>query len=171
MSPRHIARLIAAAAVIGTMATVTAGCAGLPGSTGPAPTSSATASPSPEMTTAPPTLVPTTDAPAPVPTADAGFGSFTHDQLAQICIDATVSTFSSDVRFDIGNTRVERRTVTPEWLVIVPAQTGGIDGHSLCTIGGAPSAPVLELSAGSISELPEEQVQRLIRGENEGGDQ
>lgn len=175
MSPRHIARLIAAAAVIGTMATVTAGCAGLPGSTGPAPTSSATASPSPEMTTAPPTPVPTTDAPAPVPapvpTADAGFGSFTRDQLAQICIDATVSTFSSDVRFDVGNTRVERRTVTPEWLVIVPAQTGGIDGHSLCTIGGAPSAPVLELSAGSISELPEEQVQRLIRGENEGGDQ
>lgn len=175
MSPRYIARLVAAAAVLGTIAAVTAGCAGLPGSTGPAPTSSATASPSPEATTAPPTPAPvaTTDAPVPepAPPADAGYGAFTHDELAQICIDATVSTFSSDVRFDVENTRIEQRTVTPEWLVIVPAQTVGIDGRSLCTIGGTPSAPELELASGSISEMPEEQIQRLIRGENEGGDQ
>lgn len=174
MSPRYLTRLVVAAAVLGTIAAVTTGCAGLPGSTGPAPTSSATTSPEPETTTDPPIAapVPTTEAPVPepAPTANAGYGAFTRDELAQICIDATVSTFGSDVRFDVDSARVEQRTVTPEWLVIVPAQTVGIDGRSLCTIGGTPAAPVLELASGSISEMPEEQIQRLIRGENEGGD-
>lgn len=182
MSPRNIARLVAAATLIGALVTVTTGCAGLPGATGPAPTSSATATPGPETTTAPPSPEPVPSAPTdspdpapepapdPLPTTGAGYGAFSRDELAQICVDATASTFSSDVRFDVENTRIEQRTVTPEWLVIVPAQTGGVDGHSLCTIGGAPSAPVLELSSGSLSDLPEEQIQRLIRGENEGGD-
>ncbi|WP_314097860.1 hypothetical protein [Microbacterium foliorum] len=98
------------------------------------------------------------------------FGAFTRDELSQICIDATVSTFDAGVRFDAANTRIEHRSVTPEWLVIVPARTGDFDGRSLCTIGGTPSAPVLEMASGSISDLPEEQIQRLIRGENEGGD-
>ncbi|MGP6175668.1 hypothetical protein ACTU6U_00010 [Microbacterium sp. A196] len=162
MTPRYITRLIAVA-VVGAMAIATAGCAGVPGAKGPAPTSVATASPEPDSTT----HAPSTAAPS---TTDAEFGSFTGDELAKICVDATVSTFNSDVRFDFGHTRVEHRTVDPEWLVIVPARTGGIDGRALCTIGGTPSAPVLELSSGSISELPEEQIQRLIRGENEGGD-
>lgn len=169
MSPRLITRLIAVATVIGVTATATAGCAGVQGASAPAPTSTSTSTSTSSVSPGP---EPTTDVPsAEVPPAtDAEFGAFTRDELAQICVDATVSTFSSDVRFDLGNTRIEHRIVDPEWLVIVPAQTGGIDGRSLCTVGGTPSAPVLELSSGSISELSEEQIQRLIRGENEGGD-
>ncbi|OAN40184.1 hypothetical protein, partial [Microbacterium sp. H83] len=101
------------------------------------------------------------------PTSPA-FGDFTGEQLAQICIDDTRSTFNPDVTFDIEDTRIERRTVTPEWLVIVPARTGGLDARSLCTIGGTPASPVVEMASGSIEDLPEEQIQRLIRGENEG---
>lgn len=159
MNPRRFTRLIAVVAVVGALATAVAGCAAAP----TAPTSTATTPPEPEPT---PDAT-STEAPA---TPGAEFGAFSHDELAQICVDATVSTFSSDVKFDLAGTRIEHRTVDPEWLVIVPARTGGIDGHSLCTIGGTPSAPVLELSSGSITELPEDQIQRLIRGENEGGD-
>lgn len=156
-----------------------AGCAALPGAAGPAPTSTATATSTPSPT---PTPTPSSTSPAPestpvapsaapsAPATGEEFGAFTRAELAQLCVDATASTFAEDVRFDLAGTRVEHRTVTPEWLVIVPAQTGGLSGRSLCTIGGSPAAPVLELSAGSISELPEEQIQRLIRGENEGGD-
>ncbi|MFJ3471318.1 hypothetical protein ACIPJ1_00125 [Microbacterium maritypicum] len=158
MSSRRSARLIALTALVGALA-ATAGCAAAP----TAPTSTATATPTPDPTAS----VPSTEAP---PTTGSSFGAFTRDELTQICVDATASTFSADVQFDIESARIEHRTVDPEWLVIVPARTGGIDGQSLCTIGGTPSAPTLELSSGSITELPEDQIQRLIRGENEGGD-
>ncbi len=46
----------------------------------------------------------------------------------------------------------------------------GYQGQSVCTIGGSPDAPEMELGSGSIEQLPEEQIQNLIRGENEGGD-
>lgn len=120
-----------------------------------------------------PEPAPSTEPPSPQtpPESNGAYGAFTRDELAQICIDATASAFDSGVRFDAKNTRVEPRSVTPEWLVIVPARTGEFDAHSLCTIDGTPSAPVLEMASGSISELPEAQIQRLIRGENEGGDQ
>lgn len=94
---------------------------------------------------------------------------FTDAELAQTCIDATISVFASDVEFDIDATRIEHRIVDPEWLVLVPATTGGQVAESQCTIGGTPSAPVIEMSSGSIDPLPEEQIQRLIRGESEGG--
>ena len=94
---------------------------------------------------------------------------FTDAELAQTCIDATVSVFAPDVEFDIDATRIEHRIVEPEWLVLVPASTGGQIAESQCTIGGTPLAPVIEMSSGSIDPLPEEQIQRLIRGENEGG--
>lgn len=100
----------------------------------------------------------------------AEFGAFSFEQLAQICIDATVSTYAPDVVFDAPGTRIEQRTVTPEWLVIVPAATMGYQGQSVCTIGGTPAEPQMELGSGSIEQLPEEQIQRLILGENEGGD-
>ncbi|WP_341957583.1 hypothetical protein [Microbacterium sp. LWH13-1.2] len=77
--------------------------------------------------------------------------------------------FAPDVQFDIDATRIEHRIVEPEWLVLVPATTAGQVAESQCTIGGTPSAPVIEMSSGSIDPLPEEQIQRLIRGENEGG--
>ncbi|MFB4351949.1 hypothetical protein RAC69_02280 [Microbacterium sp. LS_15] len=96
------------------------------------------------------------------------FGAFSGEELAQICVEETRSTYGPDVSFDPGRTRIEHRTVTPEWLVIVPARTNGLDGRSLCTIGGTPDSPVVEMASGSIDDLPEEQIQRLIRGENEG---
>nr|WP_201471258.1 hypothetical protein [Microbacterium hydrocarbonoxydans] len=151
-----------------------AGCAADQGASNPVPTSTATSTPdsTPTPTDAPtetPTAQPTptaepTESPAPE------FGAFTFEQLAQICIDATVSTFAPDVVFDVPNTRIEQRVVSPEWLVIVPAATMGYQGQSVCTIGGTPAAPEMELGSGSIEQLPEEQIQNLIRGENEGGD-
>lgn len=81
----------------------------------------------------------------------------------------TASTFAGDVVFDIENTRIEHRNVEPEWLVLVPAKTAGLDAQSQCTIGGTPESPVIELSSGSIQPLPEEQIRNLIDGKNEGG--
>ncbi|MGJ0388312.1 hypothetical protein [Microbacterium sp. CGR1] len=158
MSPHFVSRLLASTAAM-AVALVVSGCATMPGAA-PAPTSTAT-----------PIASPTDPAPTTTPTPSAmppAFGDFSGDQLAQICIDQTRSTFSTDVTFDAGSTRIERRTVTPEWLVIVPARTGGLDARSLCTIGGTPDSPVVEMASGSIDVLPEEQIQRLIRGENEG---
>ncbi|MER7447260.1 hypothetical protein [Microbacterium sp. NPDC097977] len=144
-----------------------AGCAADPGASNPVPTSTATSAPDPTPTTEAPTAEPT-----PEPTASPApqYGAFTFEQLAQICIDATVSSYAPDVVFDIPNTRIEQRIVTPEWLVIVPAATMGYQGQSVCTIGGTPAEHQLELGSGSIEQLPEEQIQNLIRGENEGGD-
>lgn len=160
MSPHFAPRVLASAAALAVVIGVS-GCATAETGASPAPTSVAT-----PTTAAPtPTATPT---PSDTPSATPAFGDFTGEQLAQICVDQTRSTFNSDVIFDLDATRIEQRTVTPEWLVIVPARTGGADAHSLCTIGGTPSAPVVELSSGSIEELPEAQIQRLIRGENEG---
>lgn len=72
--------------------------------------------------------------------------------------------------FDLDDARIERRTVTPEWLVLVPVQSSTFtNAQAQCTIGGTPSAPVIEMSSASLHPFPEEQVQNLIRGENEGG--
>ena len=145
-----------------------AGCAADPGASNPVPTSTATSTPEPSSTPTPtPTDTPTS---APTEAPDAEFGAFSFEQLAQICIDATVTAYAPDVVFDTPGTRIEQRTVTPEWLVIVPAATMGYQGQSVCTIGGTPAEPQMELGSGSIDQLPEEQIQRLIRGENEGGD-
>ncbi|GGD62779.1 hypothetical protein [Microbacterium murale] len=96
--------------------------------------------------------------------------AFTESELVQICIDATTSAYDPGVVFDAQGARIEKRTVPPEWLVLVPAQTNGYDGESVCTIGGSPADPDIEMASGSIQPLPEEQIQRLIRGENEGGE-
>lgn len=107
MNLRHFTHLSAVAALVGVI-TTTAGCASRPGEVAPAPTSTADVSPEP---------VPTPDTPGTEtpPRTDPTFGSFTRDDLAQYCIAATVSAFKPDVQFDVGNTRVEQRTVSPEW--------------------------------------------------------
>ena len=152
------ARSIAAALAL--LAGVTlAGCAASPESTGDFPTQTpvqtATATPTPEQTASP--AEPTESAFA-----------FTTSALAQICIDATVSAFGPGVEFDASGVRVEPRTVTPEWLVLVPALTMGYNGEAQCTIGGSEADPEVDMAAASIERLSEEQIQRLIRGENEG---
>jgi ABC-type transport system substrate-binding protein len=158
MTSARKARSLAVALALFTGVTL-AGCAASPESTGEFPTDapeqSATATPTPEQTVAP--AEPTESASA-----------FTPSALAQICIDATVSAFDPDVEFDASGVRVEPRTVTPEWLVLVPAVTMGYSGEAQCTIGGSPTDPDVDMAAASIERLPEEQIQRLIRGENEG---
>lgn len=106
--------------------------------------------------------------PAPTSTAQSDT-DFSIDELSAICIDMTSSAFAEDVEFDAASTRVEQRDVDPEWLVLVPARTGDHDGEAQCTIGGTPDDPKVEMSAASIEPLPEDQIQRLIIGENEGG--
>lgn len=141
-----------------------AGCA-----SSSAPTSTITPSdaapspaPTPSLTTPPATSAPT-------PPAE-GYGDFTAADLARICVDATKSAFAEGAQFDTANSRIERRNVEPEWLVLVPAQTSGLQGEAQCTIGGTPTSPDIGLSSASIERLPEEQIQKLIDGENEGGD-
>lgn len=94
---------------------------------------------------------------------------FTDATLAQICVEATTSAFDTDVTFAIEDTRVEERTVEPRWLVLVPVQTNGHAGEAQCTIGGSPDSPVVEMSTASITPLPEQQIENLINGQNEGG--
>lgn len=132
--------------------------------------SSSTPTPAAEQTPATPDPSPTADpTPTQTPTkAPETPSAFTTSELVQICIDATTSAYD-DVEFDAAGARIEKRTVTPEWLVLVPAQTNGYDAESVCTIGGSPADPDIELSSASIQPLPEEQIQNLIRGENEGG--
>ncbi|PRB09707.1 hypothetical protein, partial [Microbacterium sp. MYb62] len=98
------------------------------------------------------------------------YGDFTASGLVEICVGATKSAFASDVQFDTTGSRIERRNVDPEWLVLVPAQTAGFAGEAQCTIGGSPTSPDIGLSSASIERLPEEQIQKLIDGKNEGGD-
>ncbi|CAH0203030.1 MULTISPECIES: hypothetical protein [unclassified Microbacterium] len=140
-----------------------AGCAPEPS---PTPTAEQTTStPTPTATTgrtSTPTPMTSTQPSAPP-------AAFTTDELVQICIDVTTSAYDTDVVFEPAGARIEKRTVTPEWLVLVPAKTNGYDAESVCTIGGSPSDPDVELSSASVQPLPEEQIQRLIRGENEGG--
>ena len=164
-----LATRLAASALTFVLLGSAAGCATGPGASDPAPTSTATSTPEPSPSATTPSTEPVPSA-EPTPSPSPEFGAFSFEQLAQICIDATVSTFASDVVFDVPGTRVEQRTVTPEWLVIVPAATMGYQGQSVCTIDGTPDAPQMELGSGSIEQLPEEQIQNLIRGENEGGD-
>ena len=139
-----------------------AGCASEPSSSTPTPAAEQTpATPDPSPTADPtPTQTPTKAPETP--------SAFTTSELVQICIDATTSAYD-DVEFDAAGARIEKRTVTPEWLVLVPAQTNGYDAESACTIGGSPADPDIELSSASIQPLSEEQIQNLIRGENEGG--
>lgn len=149
-----------------TLIAVAAGCATTSDASGPAPTS--TASPStPSAPSAAPTQPST---PPPSQPVEPVFGAFTAEQLTQVCIDATTSAFAPDVAFDPAGTRIEHRMVTPEWLVLVPATSSGYAAEAQCTIGGSPSTPELGMSSASIQRLPEEQIQNLIRGENEGGD-
>lgn len=163
-----LARRIAASALAVVIVGGASGCAATSGTPNPAPTSTAIdASPSPSVTTPAPDL---TADPDPTQTPSAEFGAFERAQLAQICIDATLSAFPADVTFTIDDTRVERREVTPEWLVLVPAQASGLAAQAQCTIGGSPETPELGMSSASLEPLPEEQIQNLIRGENEGGD-
>lgn len=162
-----LARHIAASALTLVLLGTVTGCAALPGASSPVPTS--TSSPSPAPTTPVPEGTPTT-APQPSQPSVPAFGAFTKEQLAQVCIDATVSAFAPDVSFDVANTRIEHRMVSPEWLVLVPATSSGYAAQAQCTIGGAPAAPELGMSSASIQRLPEEQIQNLIRGDNEGGD-
>lgn len=132
------------------------------------PTSTAS-TPDPTPSVAEPTSEPSaTPAPTQAPSDD--FGGFAGEELAQICIDATLSAFPTDVAFTIDDTRIEQRLVSPEWLVLVPAQASGLEAQAQCTIGGSPSSPELGMSSASLEPLPEEQIENLIRGENEGGD-
>lgn len=132
------------------------------------PTSTAS-TPDPTPSVAEPTSEPTA-APEPTQAPSDDFGGFAGDKLAQICIDATLSAFPADVAFTIDDTRIEQRLVSPEWLVLVPAQAAGLPAQAQCTIGGSPSTPELGMSSASLEPLPEEQIENLIRGENEGGD-
>jgi len=161
-------RLAASALAIGVLAGA-AGCAADAGASNPVPTSTATSTPDPTPTTDAPTAEPSptaepTEAPAPE------YGAFSFEDLTGICVDVTTSNYAPDVVFDTEGTRIEQRLVEPEWLVLVPVTTSGYEGQSVCTIGGTPADPQIELSSGSIEKLPEEQIQNLIRGENEGGD-
>ncbi|MBE7954982.1 hypothetical protein ABTZ44_00135 [Microbacterium oxydans] len=161
-SPRLERFALGAALALG--AVTLAGCA-----SGSAPTSSAV----PTSTPAPAVSPSTTSEPAPTPTPSSSsgdFGDFTATQLVEICVDSTRSGFAGDVQFDSAASRIEHRSVTPEWLVIVPAQTSGFQGEAQCTIGGSPSNPDIGLSSASIERLPEDQIQKLIDGKNEGGD-
>lgn len=163
-----LVRRIAASALAVVLIGGVSGCAALPGTSSPVPTSTAS---SPESTPSPTASVPDpTPTPTPAPTQAAEFGEFSGEQLAQICIDATLSAFPADVTFSADDTRIEHREVAPEWLVLVPAEASGIEAQAQCTIGGSPSAPELGMSSASLEPLPEEQIQNLIRGENEGGD-
>ncbi|CAH0135962.1 hypothetical protein SRABI98_00418 [Microbacterium sp. Bi98] len=162
---RHVAAsALAVVVLIGGIS----GCASLPGASSPVPTSSAEPAPSATQTgseTPTPTSTPT-----PTPTSSAEFGEFSGEELAQICVDATLSAFPADVVFSAEKTRIEHRLVSPEWLVLVPAQASGLEAQAQCTIGGSAAAPQLGMSSASLEPLPEEQIQNLIRGENEGGD-
>ncbi|MFB4350049.1 hypothetical protein [Microbacterium sp. CR_7] len=161
-----LAKLGAAGALALILLGGAAGCAATPDASTPVPTSTPTnPAPSPSATEPAPS-----PSPEPAETSSAEFGEFTGAELAQICIDATLSAFPADVSFAPETTRVERREVPPEWLVLVPAQTAGLEAQAQCTIGGSPPAPELGMSSASLEPLPEEQVQNLIRGENEGGD-
>lgn len=167
-----LATRIAASALAIVVLGGAAGCAADPGASNPVPTSTATSTPDTTPTPTPsetPTIEPSpTSEPTEPPAPE--YGAFTFEQLAQICIDVTVSAYAPDVVFDAESTRIEMRTVAPQWLVLVPVTTSGYQGQSVCTIDGSPDDPQIELSSGSIEQLPEEQIQRLIRGENEGGD-
>jgi hypothetical protein len=132
------------------------------------PTSTAS-TPDPTPSVAEPTTEPSVTPESTQAPAD-DFGGFASEELAQICIDATLSAFPADVAFTIEDTRIEQRLDSPEWLVLVPAQASGLEAQAQCTIGGSPSAPELGMSSASLEPLPEEQIENLIRGENEGGD-
>lgn len=123
------------------------------------------------QSSAPPTSTPEPSESA-VPDDDSEDDSevqFTDEILAQICVDATTSAFDTDVAFAVEDTRVEERTVEPRWLVLVPAQTNGFDGEAQCTIGGSPVSPIVEMATASVTPLPEEQIENLVNGLNEGG--
>ncbi|MFJ6428314.1 MULTISPECIES: hypothetical protein [Microbacterium] len=152
-------------AVLALGAVALAGCASGSTPSSAIPTSSSNPTPGPSATSEP------TAAPTPTPSpSSAEFGEFTADELVTICIDATRSGFAGDVQFDSASSRIEHRNVSPDWLVLVPAQTAGFEGEAQCTIGGTPSSPDIGLSSASIERLPEDQIQKLIDGKNEGGD-
>ncbi|MFJ4017581.1 hypothetical protein [Microbacterium sp. NPDC090014] len=163
-----LARCVAASALVVFLVGGASGCAALPSASSPVPTSTAS-TPDPSPSAADPTPDPSVS-PEPTATPSDGFGGFESGELAQICIDATLSAFPADVAFTIEDTRIEKRSVAPEWLVLVPAQASGLEAQAQCTIGGSPSAPELGMSSASLEPLPEEQIENLIRGENEGGD-
>ncbi|WP_372983964.1 hypothetical protein [Microbacterium sp.] len=163
-----LARCVAASALVVFLVGGSSGCAALPSASSPVPTSTAS-TPDPSPSAADPTPDPSAS-PEPTQAPADDFGGFASDELAQICIDATLSAFPADVAFTIEDTRIEKRSVTPEWLVLVPAQASGLEAQAQCTIGGSPSAPELGMSSASLEPLPEEQIENLIRGENEGGD-
>ncbi|MEV8174593.1 hypothetical protein [Microbacterium sp. NPDC079176] len=163
-----LARCVAASALVVFLVGGASGCAALPSASSPVPTSTAS-TPDPSPSAADPTPDPSAS-PEPTQAPADDFGGFASDELAQICIDATLSAFPADVAFTIEDTRIEKRSVTPEWLVLVPAQASGLEAQAQCTIGGSPSAPELGMSSASLEPLPEEQIENLIRGENEGGD-
>ncbi|MCK2035606.1 hypothetical protein KZC51_05580 [Microbacterium sp. SSW1-49] len=119
----------------------------------PAPTATPTVAESAEPTRKPQTPV-----------------ALTQGELLQICIDATTPQFDPDVRFDDTRARIEERTVSPEWLVLIPVQTNGYDGQAACTIGGSAADPDIGMASASIQVLSEEQIQKIIRGEDDGTD-
>jgi hypothetical protein len=162
-SPRFERFVLGAALALGAVAL--AGCASgsTPSSTIP------TSSPIPSSSSSPIPSPSSSPIPSSSPSSSA-FGDFTASELVEICADATKSGFAGDVQFDSASSRIEHRNVTPEWLVIVPAQTSGFQGEAQCTIGGSPTSPDIGLSSASIERLPEDQIQKLINGENEGGD-
>lgn len=163
-----LARCVAASALAVVLIGGASGCAALPSTSSPVPTSTAS-TPDPTPSVAEPTTEPSATPESTQAPAD-DFGGFASEELAQICIDATLSAFPADVAFTIEDTRIEQRLVSPEWLVLVPAQASGLEAQAQCTIGGSPSAPELGMSSASLEPLPEEQIENLIRGENEGGD-
>lgn len=97
--------------------------------------------------------------------------AFTDEQLAELCEEVTREPFGDDVTYELDDARIEARTVEPEWLVLIRVDMGNGMGEAQCTIGGTPDDPIVEMSSASLHPFPEEHVQELIRGENEGGTQ
>lgn len=122
--------------------------------------------PTPAATSAPPE---TTSEPADPDAPDDNDGQFTNETLSRLCAEATTSAFGTEVDFAIDDARIEERTVEPRWLVLVPAHTTDYIGEAQCTIGGAPASPIVGMSSASLNPLPENQIQNLINGLNEGG--
>lgn len=151
-SNQRVRRSLLVGIVVITLAVT--GCTSAPVDQGPTPS---------PATSEPPATTSEPDAP------DDDEDQFTDATLSQICIEATTSAFGTEIDFAIDDARIEERTVEPRWLVLVPAHASDYTGEAQCTIGGTPSSPIVEMSSASLNPLPENQIQNLINGLNEGG--
>lgn len=162
-APRKARSLAIALVLLGFGGAMLAGCAPEGSAAAPSPSASevsATPTPDPSASTPPASPEPTSEPEKPV--------GLTQGELLRICIETTTPQFDADARFDDTRARIEKRTVSPEWLVIIPVQTNGYNGQAVCTLGGTADAPDIGRATASIQQLSDEQIQKIIRGEDEG---